>query len=180
MARARYGPATPAPFRKLWPLFFLGLFLTALTGQPETGLALSGWRPDWPFLLTLFLALRAELGLAYGGAFFFGLFQGYPTLASPGLFSLKLMVGVLIARGIASKLEIGGFFPLTILALTLFGALAVGLEPWLLNLTWPFSRYSFLSGETLVLSAREGLATAFFVGPVFFVLDRLIRPQDTQ
>jgi hypothetical protein len=88
------------------------------------------------------------------------------------------MIGVLIARGVNRKLEIGRAFSLTAFCFGLYGALAVGLEPWLLGLTLAGADYAFLSRETLTLSVRSGLATALFCVPTFAFLDRLIRPKE--
>jgi hypothetical protein len=150
----------------------MGLGLVTLTGWPGFGLDLRGFRPDWPLTLTLWLALRAEFNLALGGAFIFGLGQGYLTLAPPGLFSLKLMVGVLIVRLVVRKLEISGTF-LTLLALTLSGLLSLGLEPWLLELT---ASQPFLARPTAHLVARTALLTALTIIPIFAFWDRLFRP----
>ncbi|MDR2141187.1 MAG: rod shape-determining protein MreD [Deltaproteobacteria bacterium] len=179
MALARYSLAAPAPLARLWPLLVLGPVLTAVTGFPRAGLYLNGWRPDWAFLLTLFLALRTESWLAYLGAFVLGFFQGYLSLAPPGLFCLKLALGVLITRGLARKLELKGFLPLSLLALCLGGALGLGLEPWLLGLTQSQPSYQFLNEPTLIIAARTVFVSALGVAPFFRLLDRLFHPKES-
>ncbi|MDR1085694.1 MAG: hypothetical protein LBP22_12805 [Deltaproteobacteria bacterium] len=178
MATLRYSPAYPARLSQLWPLLALCLLLTVFTGWPRAGLYLKGWRPDWLLILTLFLCLRAELYAAYLGAFIFGFFYSYLSLAPAGLFSLKLMAGVLITRFIVSKLELGRTSPKILLVLGLQLALSLGLEPMLLKLVHPHIIYQFLSEETLLQTVRTGIVTALFTGPVFAFLDLIIRPKD--
>ncbi|MDR0549917.1 MAG: hypothetical protein LBI10_10980 [Deltaproteobacteria bacterium] len=179
MAFPRYSPAAPLPFSRLWPFFLLGPVLTALTGRAEVGVALAGFRPEWPFLLTLYLSLRTEGYLAYIGAFYFGLFQGYLSPTPPGLYSLKLLVGVLIVRGVIRKLELGGAGSLFLLTLGVYGGLAGGLEPWLLGLVKPAPKAApYLTAETLLLTARICLITALACPLVFGILDRLFKPKE--
>jgi rod shape-determining protein MreD len=178
MALARFSPANPAKPQKLWPILILGLFFIVLTGWPWAGLYLVGWRPDWLLILTLYLCLRAESYVAYLGAFIFGFFQSYISLAPPGAFSLKLMVGVLITRLLIRKLELGRTSPKIFLVLGLHLGLNAGFEPYLLNLVQPQLRYQFLSEQTLILTTRTGLVTALFIGPLFGILDYFIRPKD--
>jgi hypothetical protein len=149
----------------------------ALTGLAPLGLNLRGFSPDWLLILVLFLALRAAPETAYLGAFLFGWAEGYLSLAPPGFFPLKLMIGVLIARGVVRKLEVTGLFPVALLTFILGEALKAGFEPWLLGLVTASARRPFLTAETLILATRASLTTALIAGPVFSLLDSWFKPQ---
>jgi rod shape-determining protein MreD len=178
MAQLRYGPAYPAPLKILWPVLGLGLGLTVLTAWPGAGIGLRGWRPEWPLLLTVYLSLRTETPAACTGAFGLGLFQNYTSLAPGGLFSLKLMLGVLITRLLIRKLEFERTSARILLVLGLHLTLTAGLEQFLLNLVQPNPRHPYLSRETLILIARTGLVSALAASPLFGLLDRLLGPKD--
>jgi hypothetical protein len=125
-------------------------------------------------ILTIWLSFRTESPVAFLGAFLLGLGFGYLTIAPPGLFSLKLLVGVLILRLIAYKLDVRGAF-LVLITLLLSLLLNLVLEPWLLE----------LGGLTLPtvlaapLVARTALVTALAVIPSLAILDRFFRPKTT-
>ncbi|MDR1545450.1 MAG: hypothetical protein LBU12_01770 [Deltaproteobacteria bacterium] len=170
MVRARTEPYAVTRLRSVAFLLLLGLLLTVCSSlRPIRRLPPWGW-PDWVMMLTVYLALRAELWLASLTAFALGGFKNALGLGPDGIDQLALLLAAGAVKLLSRSLKL--LEPTAAGLLT--GALdllknAIFMPGFMTLMNWPYPVSAVILAACLGQAVMTGVAASFFFG----VLDRL-------